>query len=105
MIDVVVERKENDGEKVIVVKTNLIRGDLPELVEELLALTKQIYFYFKDAGESQGKEIAPDIFVFVMEMLHTIPFLDHDIIPAVEKVFDMLGKIDEKGGNQCQENE
>ena len=105
MINVVVERKEIDGEKVIVVKTNLIRGDLPELVAELLALTKQIYFYFKDAGESQGKEAAPFIFRFVVEMLHALPFLDQDIIPAVEEAFKMLEQIDEKGGKQCQENE
>ena len=94
MIDVKVERKETDGEKGILVKTNLIQGDLPELVEELLALTKQIYFYFKDAGESQGKESAPFIFRFIMEMLHEVPFLEQDIIPAVEEAFNMLVKID-----------
>lgn len=94
MINVVVERKEIDGEKGIWVKTNEIRGDLPELVEELLALTKQIYFYFKDAGESQGKESAPFIFRFIMEMLHEVPFLEQDIIPAVEEAFNMLVKID-----------
>ncbi|MBR2551242.1 MAG: hypothetical protein IKE92_14790 [Clostridiales bacterium] len=105
MINVVVERKEIDGEKGIWVKTNEISGDLPELVEELLALTKQIYFYLKDAGESQGKESAPFIFRFVMEMLHEVPFLEEDIIPAVEEAFNMLVKIDmneeidEKGGN------
>lgn len=105
MINVVVERKETDGEKGIWVKTNQISGDIPELIEELLALTKQIYFYFKDAGEIQGKEAAPFIFRFVMEMLHEVPFLEQDIIPAVEEAINMLVKIDmsevidEKGGN------
>lgn len=99
MIDVKVERCEKDGEKGVWVSTNLIRGDLPELVAELLALTKQIYFFIKDAGESQGKESAPYIFRFVLEMLHELPFMEQDIIPAVEEVFKMLEKIDEKGGN------
>lgn len=105
MINVIVERTEIDGEKGIWVKTNQIRGDVPELLEELLALTKQIYFYVKDAGESQGKEGAPYIFRFVMGVLHELSYMEQDIIPAVEEVFNMLKQIDEKGGNQCHGKE
>ena len=105
MISVEVKKTEIDGEKAVMVKTDRIQGNIQDLVAELIALTRQIYFYIEETGFRKGQESAPFIFRFVMEMLHEVPFLEQDIIPAVEDAFKMLEQIDEKGGNQCQENE
>ena len=99
MISVEVKKTEIDGEKAVMVKTDRIQGNIPDLVAELIALTRQIYFYIEETGFRKGQESAPYIFRFVMNMLGDLPYLEQDIIPAVEDVFNMLELIDETGGN------
>ena len=99
MISVEVKKTEIDGEKAVMVKTDRIQGNIPDLVAELIALTRQIYFYIEETGFRKGQDSAPYIFRFVMKMLCDLPYLEQDIIPAVEDVFNMLEQIDEKGGN------
>lgn len=99
MISVEVKKTEIDGEKAVMVKTDRIQGNIQDLVAELIALTRQIYFYIEETGFRKGQESAPYIFRFVMNMLADLPYREHDIIPEVEDVFSMLEQIDEKGGN------
>ena len=99
MISVEVKKTEIDGEKAVMVKTDRIQGNIPDLVAELIALSRQIYFYIEETGFRKGQESAPYMYRFVMNMLGELPYLEQDIIPAVEDVFNMLEQIDEKGGN------
>lgn len=99
MISVEVKKTEIDGEKAVMVKTDRIQGNMPDLVAELIALTRQIYFYIEETGFRKGQEAAPYQFRFVMNLLADLPYQEQDIIPAVEDIFNMLDKVIEKGGN------